>query len=69
MKCRNPTKTLSFYDEEMEECADGYAGYVLEELSKAKERCKDPTLLIEQKLDYSKYVEEGFGTGGLRNCC
>lgn len=63
MKCENPIKNLSFYDEEMEECADGYAGYVIEELTKAKEKCTDPTLLIEQKLDYSKYVEEGFGTG------
>lgn len=59
MKAQNPIKSLSYYDEEMEECADGYAGYVIEELSKVK----DPILLIEQKLDYSKYVEEGFGTG------
>ena len=63
MKCENPIENLSFYDEEMEECADGYAVYVVEQFTKAKEKCSDPVLLIEQKLDFSKYVEEGFGTG------
>lgn len=29
----------------------------------AKKTCPDPVVLIEQRLDYSKYVEEGFGTG------
>lgn len=63
MDCDDPTESLSFYDEEMEECADGYAGFVVEQLSKAKEICTDPVVLIEQKLDFSKYVCEGFGTG------
>ena len=27
--------------------------------------CKDPIVLIEQRLDYSAYVPEGFGTGDL----
>ena len=29
----------------------------------AKKSCKDPVILIEQKLDFSCYVPEGFGTG------
>lgn len=40
-----------------------YAQYVMEQLSVAKEKCKDPIVLIEQRLDFSKWVPQGFGTG------
>lgn len=55
--------TLDFYSEEMEECASGYAAYILELLESAKQTCADPVVLIEQRLDFSRYVEGGFGTG------
>ena len=32
-------------------------------VEEAKKTCPDPVVLIEQRLDYSKYVEEGVGTG------
>lgn len=63
MSAENPLPTLTRYDEEMEECANGYAQYALEALEMTKQTCKDPIVLIEQKLDFSKYVEGGFGTG------
>ena len=63
MKTKDPTEGLEFYDEEMEECACGYAEYVLSLVEEAKKTCKDPVVLIEQRLDFSRYVEEGFGTG------
>jgi hypothetical protein len=47
----------------MEECANGYAAFILELVEAAKEKCADPLVLIEQRLDFSKYVEGGFGTG------
>ena len=59
----DPTENLTWYNEEMEECASGYAAYVLELLAEAKKVTTDPIVLIEQRLDYSKYVENGFGTG------
>lgn len=59
----DPTENLTWYNEEMEECASGYAAYVLELLVEAKKVTTDPIVLIEQRLDYSKYVESGFGTG------
>ncbi len=59
----NPTSTLEFYNDEMEECATGYASYILELVETAKQSCVDPVVLIEQKLNYSKWVESGFGTG------
>ncbi|MDF9409391.1 DUF2800 domain-containing protein [Pelotomaculum isophthalicicum JI] len=58
---KDPTESLSFYDEEMNSHAEYYAAFVLEQLEKAKETCADPQILIEQKLDFSKYVPEGYG--------
>ena len=63
METTAPTDSLSFYNEEMEECACGYAAYVMELVEEAKKTCKDPVVLIEQRLDFSRFVEEGFGTG------
>lgn len=58
---KDPTESLSFYDEEMKDHAENYATFVLEQVEKAKETCVDPQVLIEQKLDFSRYVPEGFG--------
>jgi len=63
METKDPTEGLSFYDEEMEECARGYAEYALSLVEEAKKNCKDPVVLIEQKLDFSRFVKDGFGTG------
>ena len=49
----------------MEECTDGYVSYAMEQMELARQECKDPVVLIEQRLDYSAYVPEGFGTGDL----
>ncbi len=57
-------KPVSQYDcDEMDECTDGYVQFVLESVAKAKETCPDPQVLIEQRLDFSCYVPDGFGTG------
>ena len=57
-------KPVSQYDcDEMDECSDGYVQFVLESVAKAKETCPDPQVLIEQRLDFSCYVPDGFGTG------
>lgn len=58
---KDPTETLSFYDEEMNSHAECYATFVLEQAEKAKETCADPLVLIEQKLDFSRYAPEGYG--------
>lgn len=47
----------------MESLTDDYASYALEQYQKAKRYAKDATISVEQKLDFSKYVPEGFGTG------
>ena len=59
----DPTENLTWYNEEMEECAEGYAHSVMELVTEAKKTCSDPIVLIEQHLDFSEYVKDGFGTG------
>lgn len=62
-KMKDLTEDLNFYNEEMEECASEYAQFIMESLSAAKEHCKDPLVLVEQRLDFSRWVPGGFGTG------
>ena len=59
----DPTEELEFYDAEMESCTEEYKNYVMEQLEEAKKLCKDPIVLVEQRLDFSRWVPEGFGTG------
>ncbi len=59
----DPRSKFTYYSSEMESCANEYCTYVLEQYEKAKQYCKDPLIFIEQRLDFSKYVEQGFGTG------
>ena len=61
MRSRRPA---SDYDsDEMEECTDAYVDFVMEQYEAAKQVCEDPVILIEQRLDFSCYVPDGFGTG------
>ena len=62
MEATDPTEHLTWFNEEMEYCANGYASYILELLEAAKETCSDPVVLIEQRVDFSRWVEQGFGT-------
>lgn len=62
MEASNPTENLTWYNEEMDDCANGYAAYILELVEAAKETCSDPKVLIEQRVDFSRWVEQEFGT-------
>lgn len=53
------------YEEAMFDYADNYACYVIEKFSAAQAHTKDAVLLVEQKLDLTEYVPEGFGTGDI----
>lgn len=52
-----------FDNDDMEAYTDDYCFYVMEEFQKAKLNHPGTTVLIEQRLDFSKYVPDGFGTG------
>lgn len=61
MRSKRP---VSIYNsDEMEEHSDAYVEFVMEQLELAKQSCTDPLILIEQRLDFSCYVPQGFGTG------
>ncbi|MBR3333133.1 MAG: DUF2800 domain-containing protein [Clostridia bacterium] len=60
---KDPRPDLTFYNEEMQEGSDGYVAFVMEQLAAIKETCPDPAVLVEQTLDFSKWVTHGFGTG------
>ena len=76
MKATDPTKSLNWYNAEMEDCATGYTSFIMELLEDAKQTCSDPVVMIEQRVDFSRWVEQGFGTadciiiadGTLRIC-
>ena len=59
----SPIENLTWYNAEMEDCAAGYAVYVVELLEAAKQTCSDPVVMIEQRVDFSRWVPGGFGTG------
>ena len=62
MQAEDPTENLTWFNQEMDDCATGYAAYILELVEAAKETCTDPVVLIEQRVDFSRWVEQGFGT-------
>lgn len=63
LKKRSRRPVSDYNCDEMEECTDAYVEYVIEQYEEAKRCCKDPIILIEQRLDFSCYVPDGFGTG------
>jgi hypothetical protein len=65
LKLRSKKPNSKYHSEEMDEMTDAYVEYCLSLIEKEKEGCKDVQVLIEQKLDFSDYVPNGFGTGDL----
>lgn len=63
IKSRKPKS--EFHCEEMEEYTDVYVNFAIELITKVRQSCRDPIVLIEQRLDFSNYVPKGFGTGDL----
>lgn len=52
-----------YYSPEMDEHTETYRAIVLQKFEEAKARTSDAQLLVEARLDFSKYVPGGFGTG------
>lgn len=51
------------YNEDMPDEVEKYTSYVFERLAEAKSHTPDTLIFLEQRLDFTKYVPEGFGTG------
>ena len=63
LKLRSERPVSPFDTDEMETCTDDYADFVMEQVTKERRRDPDTQVFIEQRLDFSCYVPEGFGTG------
>lgn len=61
----NLLKKNEYYNQELQDYVEEYAGQVYEFINEAKATCKDLLVLTEQRLDFSEYVPEGFGTGDV----
>ena len=61
----NKMKKEPLFSQDMLEYIDGYAHQVWEQVNEAKASCPDAQALFEQRLDFSDYVPEGFGTGDV----
>ena len=51
---------LDYYNEEMENCTEEYRNYINEILHNSKSG--KPLMFVEQRVDFSKFVKDGFGT-------
>ena len=60
-KVRKPK--LKYFDKDMDNYTDDYVNYIVETIENIKKSTKDPIVLVEQRLDFSNYVPDGFGTG------
>lgn len=60
-----PPSTGNFNAEEIDRHTDSYAYYAADKIESIRKSCPDAVVMVEQKLDFSNYVEGGFGTGDL----
>lgn len=65
MKKRSRKPRSEFDSDELDEYVGEYVDYAIQQIEEGKINSSDAIVLIEQKLDFSRYVPEGFGTGDL----
>lgn len=69
LKPREVTKILKdlraseFYSDEMEGEVEKYTSYVLSEFRAARRKTKDSILSVEERINLTDFIEDGFGTG------
>lgn len=56
-------KTGPYFNAEMQEYVNAYADYVFGRYEEAQQRAEDALIELEARLDFSRWVPEGFGTG------
>ena len=58
LKLRSKRPQSDFEDDEMDRCSDDYVSFVQEQMGEIP----SPMVLVEQRLDLTRYVPEAFGT-------
>ncbi|MEF9960974.1 MAG: DUF2800 domain-containing protein, partial [Niameybacter sp.] len=56
---------VTYYSQEMEEAVATYVEAVMELYLEAKSNCPDAMIMLEQRVDFSEWVPDGFGTGDV----
>lgn len=54
-----------YYNSEMEDYIQSYVENVVELVNDSKAICDDVIVMLEERLDFSEWVPEGFGTGDV----
>ena len=62
-RIRQLEKQMGAVDKEMDDYTDQYVAIVMERLFEARKTCPDAKLMLETRLDFSRWVPHGFGTG------
>ncbi len=61
-----PPNIGNFNAEEIDRYTDSYAYYATDKIETIRKKiCPDAIVMVEQRLDFSNYVKDGFGTGDL----
>lgn len=55
----------TYFTEDMIDYVEKYVDVVVEKMNEAKARSSDAIVLLEQRLDFSEWVPNGFGTGDV----
>lgn len=58
-------KQNHYYDQEMENAVNDYVELVEERFMAAKARSSDAVILLEERLDFTEWVPDGYGTGDV----
>ena len=61
-EAHDPTEDLTYYNAEMQEAAEAYTAFVMSQVTEARTKCNDPLICVEQTVDFSRWVQHGFGT-------
>jgi hypothetical protein len=60
-----PVDLMHFDSTALRDYVEQAVDYSKERIFAARERCKDPVIYVERRLNFSRWVPEGFGTGDL----
>jgi len=61
----NNLRQNEFWSAQLYDYVNDAAAVAIDAIEQARSECKDPVVLVEQRLDFSPWVPEGFGTGDL----
>ena len=65
LKLRTKRPTSEYYTDELVSTVDEYVSFVIAEIEEARRVCKQPIILVEQRVDASEYVDNCFGTADM----